>query len=122
MAKSVRRGEIWMTDLLNEDRKESSVMRGFRPCIVVSNEYTNTNPNSTIAMVIPLTSNALKGAMPTHVEVSKNESINRLKMTSTAPCEQITTCEKNQIRFFLGRVSDDEMKLIDQAILTALGM
>lgn len=122
MAKSVRRGEIWMTDLLNEDRKDASVMRGFRPCIVVSNDYTNTNVNSTIAMVIPLTSNAFKGTQPTHVRIEKNESLNTLKMASTALCEQITTCEKNQIRFFLGRVSEEEMKNIDKAILIALGM
>ncbi len=54
MASVVKRGEIWIVDLLNEERK-GCVMRGFRPAVIISNDIANTT--GTICTVVPLTSN-----------------------------------------------------------------
>ena len=117
MASVVKRGEILMVDLLNQDKK-GSVMRGFRPAIIISNDLANST--GTICTVVPLISNAVKGEQPTHVVIS--DANNQLKCKSTALCEQPITVNKDQVRFCLGRVEREELKKIDQALLVSMGI
>lgn len=117
MASIVKRGEIWMVDSLNEERK-GSVMRGFRPAVIISNDLANIS--GTICTVVPLTSNAAKGEQSTHVVIS-NEN-NQLRCSSIALCEQPTTVNKDQVRFCLGRVEREELKKIDRALLVSMGI
>ena len=117
MAKSLRKYEIWMTEL----EGGNNLVTGYRPCVVVSNDFSNTNPECGIATVIPLTSSSLKGGLPTHCAINPNPKRNRLKAPSIALAEQIRTVDKDLVKFCLGRLSYDEIQLLDKAILISLG-
>ena len=116
MAKSVRKYEIWMCDL-----GANNTMQGYRPCIIVSNEFTNTNKDCCVATIIPMTTSKTQGQLPTHIKINANEKINKLKGSSTALAEQIITINKDNIKFCLGKISSKEIGLIDKAVLVSLG-
>ena len=117
MAKSVRKYEIWMCNL----PVDNTITKGYRPCVIVSNDYGNTNPDCGIASVVPMTSSVIKGDLPTHIKIEVGEN-NKLKTSSIALTEQITTISKDSIRFCLGRLNDCEKEKIDKAVLIALGL
>ena len=120
MAKSVRKNEIWMVSF---NSNSSGITHGFRPALIVSTNYMNTNKDCAIATVIPLTTSSVKGGLPTHVEIEANENLNKLKCNSIALAEQIITVNKeNDIKNCLGKISDDEAKKINIALSKALGI
>ena len=116
--KKVLRGQIWMVDLLNGEKK-GSVTRGYRPCVVVSNDIGNTR--STIASVVPLTSNQTKRKLPTHVSIKSGEN-NKLQCDSTALVEQPATVNKGQMKICLGKISSEELQEINKAIYVTFGL
>lgn len=118
MAKSVRKYEIWMCNF----PQENSLIKGYRPCVVVSNNFTNTNPECGIATVVPLTSSNLKGGLPTHMEVFPNVNINKLKSSSIVLAEQMTTVNKDDIRFCLGKLTLEQSETLDKVVMIALGI
>ena len=76
----------------------------------------NRNFDCQIATVIPLTTSLLKGDFETHIKIKANADTNTLKGDSVAPIEQITTVNKENVRFCLGRLSDCEIELINNAL------
>ena len=115
-------GEIWMTDFCAGIQDKTSMIKGYRPAVIVSNEMTNTNPESGFALVVPVASNQSKGACGSHVTLNHLFGTNKLKVTSTALCEQIITVEKSQVRFCLGKVTMEELEQLDQALMVSLGI
>lgn len=114
--KNIQRGTIVMCDL---GVKNTSIQRGLRPCIIVSNDKANYFSN--VLMAVPLTSKIGK-CYPTQLIIEPNEE-NNMKNTSLALCEQIVPINKaEQIEFIIGRVTKEEMALIDKAMMIALGM
>lgn len=114
--KNIRRGTIVMCDL---GLKNTSIQRGLRPCIIVSNDKANFFSN--VLMAVPLTSKISK-CYPTQLIIEPNED-NRMKNTSLALCEQIVPINKQeQIKFIIGQITKDELEAIDKAMLISLGM
>lgn len=90
-----------------------SEQRPGRPAVVVSNDMNN-KLSSTI-QVVYLTTQP-KTNLPTHV------TITGLKRESIALCEQITAVATERIGDFCGKVTEQEMSQIEDAMLVSLGI
>ena len=88
-----------------------------RPALIVSSDIRNKFADDII--VVPLTTN-LRPA-PTHVLLQEGEG--GLSRSSMAKCEQVTTIDKALLIKgpFAGRISDENMKKIEKAIIIAIG-
>lgn len=115
MSSKIERGAIIMCDL---GVKNTSIQRGLRPCVVVSNDKANFFSN--VIMAVPLTTKIDK-CYPTQVIIEPSVD-NNMKNTSLVLCEQIVPInKKEQVKFIIGSVTREEMGLIDKAIMVALG-
>lgn len=100
-------GDIYFIDL---PKQEGSVQSGRRPCILMSNQAAlNTSP---IVTVIPLTSKEKK-PQKTHIKIGIDSG---LKIESTALVEQIITVSKKLLLNKIGRVSNNKMIEISEAV------
>ncbi len=107
----VMRGEMYY---IHEDyRSVGNEMKAGRPAIIVSNDMNNEFSNT--VEIIYLTTKPKK-PLPTHI------SVKSCSLLSTALCEQITTIDKSRIGDYRGRITDDEMYELENAILSSLGM
>lgn len=106
----ITRGDVFYVESYQTDGSEQ---RPGRPAVIVSNNMCNEF--SPVVEVVYLTSQPKKD-MKTHV------TIKSLPRTSTALCEQITSVAKDRIRDWYGRVTDDEMRRIEVAMIVSLGL
>ena len=83
-----------------------------RPAIIVSNDIGNKHAN--IVEVVYLTT-AEKKPLPTHVNII-------CKVPSIALCEQIYSVSKERLGELIRTCTDGEMKEIDKALMTSLGI
>ena len=113
MDRKILRGEIYYADL---DPVIGSEQGGERPVIILQNNKGNRH--SPTVIVAPLTSNRVKTALPTHVEIHAAG----LRTTSLVLLEQIRTIDKQRISDFVGVATDVEMKDIEKALLTSVGV
>lgn len=104
----VKRGQIYYAFL---PETFGSVQKGWRPVVIVSNEYANEH--STTKTVVPLTTNPKTKYLPTHVHIKSNGRIKN----STALCEQITTISDLQLKCRIGNVPAEEMIKVDYGVL-----
>ena len=113
ISKMVRRGDIWMADLrLGTVGSEQGEIR---PVLVVQNNIGNKfSPTVTI---VPLTSRT-KNNLPTHVVI--NESF--LPTLSTALVEQIRTIDKSRLIKYMGKLNENIMSKINNAIAIQMGL
>lgn len=83
-----------------------------RPAVIVSNDVGNKH--SSMVEVVYLTSQDKK-PLPTHVSLM-------CRLPSIAKCENIQTVSKDRLSEFIRKLSDEEMKRIDQALICSLGL
>lgn len=107
----MKRGEIYYIE--REFTEVGSEQRAGRPAIIVSNDIGNENAE--IVEVVYLTTQPKKG-LPTHV------AIRSTKYKSTALCEQITTVAKKRIGEYCGTCTDNEMEMVENAMMISLGI
>lgn len=110
----MKRGEIYYADLGTAYGSEQG---GIRPVLLISNDIGNKY--SPTVIILPFTSKN-KANLPTHVDISKQES--GLPKDSTLLTEQVRTIDKQKIISKCGQVSDDTLMLVDIAMLISLGM
>lgn len=106
----IRRGDIYY--IANNDSCGSE-QGGARPGIIVSNRKNNIFSNT--VEVVYLTAQDKK-RLPTHVPIKT------ARRPSTALCEQVTTVDKRRLGQRFGRVSEQERRMIDQALAISLGL
>lgn len=107
---SIKRGDIYF---ITGAEVTGSEQRGEHPAIIVSN---NTgNKHSPVVEVVYLTTKRKTG-IPTHVY------INSAERPSIALCEQIVTVCKSRLERYMGSVTVAEMRRIDRALTTSLGI
>jgi len=108
-----KRGEIHLVNLPSKPKDIKN-----RPVLVVSLDIRNKLANDIV--VVPLSTNLRRS--PTHVLLQKGEG--GLSKSSMAKCEQVTTIDKSLLIKgpFGGRISDEKMKEIEKAIMTAIGV
>ncbi len=107
----IKRGAIVLCEM--PKYVNSSVQGNVRPAVVLSNDKANIY--SSVVTIIPLTG-ASKKPLPVHTVVKSTVR------ESTALAEQLTIIDKNRIIRILGRVTDDEMCRITQAVKIQLAM
>lgn len=113
----VRRGQVWYTEL-KDMGEESSIQKGHRPVIVVSNN--KNNKFSSVIQVVSLTSSKTKAVLPTHVKVKSNNIW--AKEDSIVLCEQIISIDKESLLTYEGDVDYNTMDRINKGISIQLGM
>lgn len=109
----IRRGEIWWVQLDGSNGGPTKT----RPCIVISND--KSNECSSQLNVVPMTTkDDNRKYLPCHVHMKGVDEV-----TDTfVRCESLLTVSKDQVRKFGRRLSPKEMKMVNIAILTQVGM
>ena len=115
MESNVRRGDIYYADLSPVVGSEQG---GTRPVLIVQNDTGNRHSPTVIAAAI--TSQLGKARLPTHITVSGPEA--GLSKDSVILLEQIRTLDKRRLREHMGRLSDEQMTRVDQALEVSFGL
>ena len=110
----IKRGDIFYADLRPVVGSEQG---GIRPVLIIQNDVGNTYAPTLI--VVPLTSNTEKKVtQPTHC-LLENEG---LSMSSMALAEQIFTIDKSRALKYLGHLTPEEMRRVDDAVRISLAL
>ena len=111
MAKAgIKRGDIYFITGIEATGSEQG---GERPAVIVSND-TGNKYAPVVEAAYPTTKR--KTDIPTHVY------INSAERPSIALCEQIVTVCKSRLERYIGSVTVAEMRRIDRALSTSLGI
>ena len=111
----MKRGDIYYADLSPVVGSEQG---GVRPVLIVQNDVGNRYSPTVIAAAI--TSQKEKSKLPTHIELdSKNCGLSK---DSVVLLEQIRTIDKRRLRERSGRLPDETLHRVDQAIGVSFGL
>lgn len=113
--KTISRGDLIYADLSPVIGSEQG---GVRPVLVIQNDIGNKFSPTTIVAAITSVKN--KSNLPTHVKIGDKSS--GLPKESVILLEQIRTIDKKRLKDKIGRVSDDFMKTIDEALKISLNL
>lgn len=109
-----QRGDIYFVHF---DHGVGSEQHGDRPAIIIQNDVGNTYAPTLI--VVPLTSNTgKKPTQPTHC-LLENEGLSEPSMVLG---EQIMTIDKHRIIKYLGHLTPEEMRQVDQTVQRSLAL
>lgn len=115
MDSSVRRGDIFYADLSPVVGSEQG---GTRPVLIVQNNMGNKHSPTVIAAAI--TSQMNKARLPTHIELV-GPTVGLTK-NSVVLLEQIRTIDKKRLKEHMGRLDDEMMNKVDDAIAVSFGL
>ncbi|BAO04990.1 toxin-antitoxin system, toxin component, MazF family [Clostridium botulinum B str. Osaka05] len=110
------RGEIIKVDLGEPIGVKQG---GIRPCVIVANDLCNRYSKG--IHIIPFTSNLDKKRMKTHMFVRKSE-LNGLTKDSILLGEQITLISTMQILDVIGKLTDEQMDIVDEKLEIQLAL
>ena len=111
----VKRGDIFYADLSPVVGSEQG---GMRPVLIVQNDTGNKHSPTVIAAAI--TSQTGKARLPTHIELNA-QSVG-LTRASVILLEQIRTIDKSRLRERMGKLDDNTMTKVDNAIAVSFGL
>ena len=111
----VKRGDIFYADLSPVVGSEQG---GMRPVLIVQNDTGNKHSPTVIAAAI--TSQTGKARLPTHIELNA-QSVG-LSRDSVILLEQIRTIDKSRLRERVGKLDDNTMTKVDNAIAVSFGL
>lgn len=112
---TVKRGDIFYADLSPVVGSEQG---GTRPVLIVQNDTGNRHSPTVIAAAI--TSQTGKARLPTHINIVGGSV--GLSKDSVILLEQIRTIDKRRLREHMGRLDDQHMLLVDDAIAISFGL
>ncbi len=115
MDSNVKRGDIYYADLSPVVGSEQG---GVRPVLIIQNDTGNRHSPTVIAAAI--TSQTGKARLPTHIDLSANTY--GLPKDSVVLLEQIRTLDKRRLREYMGRLDEDLMGRVDDAIAVSFGL
>ncbi len=115
MDSTVRRGDIFYADLSPVVGSEQG---GTRPVLIVQNNMGNKHSPTVIAAAI--TSQMNKARLPTHIELV-GPTVGLTK-NSVVLLEQIRTIDKKRLKEHMGRLDDEMMNKVDDAIAVSFGL
>ncbi len=111
----VKRGDIFYADLSPVLGSEQG---GVRPVLVVQNDIGNKF--SPTVIIAAITSQINKAKLPTHLEITAEDY--GLSKDSVILLEQIRTIDKKRLRERIGRLDDEQMGKVSEALSISLGM
>ena len=106
MIGEVKKGQIYFADL---NPVKGSEQGGIRPVVIIQNDIGNRYSPTVIVAAVTA---RMKKKMPTHAKLS---SIGLAK-ESTVLLEQIRTIDKSRLLTKIGEASQEEMKIIEEAL------
>lgn len=109
---NMKRGDIYMADIGIGRGCEQG---GKRPVLIIQNNIGNLH--SPTVIVAPLTTSKKK-KLPTHICFDGFG----LRQSSTILCEQIKTVDKMFVGHYIGSVSSEILKKVDEAIMISVGL
>ena len=115
MDSTVKRGDIFYADLSPVVGSEQG---GTRPVLIVQNDTGNRHSPTVIAAAI--TSQTGKAKLPTHINIAGGSV--GLSKDSVILLEQIRTIDKRRLREHMGRLDDQQMSMVDNAIAVSFGL
>ena len=115
MTSGVKRGDIYYADLSPVVGSEQG---GVRPVLIVQNDTGNKYSPTVIAAAI--TSQINKAKLPTHIEV--NAQMYGLSKDSVILLEQVRTIDKKRLKEKIGRLDDELMNKVNEAISISFGL
>lgn len=112
---NIRRGDIFYADLSPVVGSEQG---GIRPVLIVQNDIGNRFSPTVIAAAI--TSQKAKANLPTHISLNAENS--GLARDSVVLLEQIRTIDKRRLKERMGRLDDNSMTLVNEALSISFGL
>lgn len=112
---TIRRGDIFYADLSPVVGSEQG---GTRPVLIIQNDTGNKHSPTVIAAAI--TSQTGKARLPTHISITGGSV--GLSKDSIILLEQVRTIDKRRLREHMGKLDDNTMSLVDDAILVSFGL
>lgn len=109
----IKRGDVYWVQL-PKINNNSHIQSNKRPCCIVSNEACNKF--SPVLTICPLTTSLHKKKLKTHVTVN-NPCLNQ---PSTVLGEQVMSIDRCNILHFIGKLTNDEMEKVDEAVKAQL--
>ena len=115
MEEQVKRGDIFYADL---SPVVGSAQGGTRPVLIVQNDTGNRHSPTVIAAAI--TSQTGKARLPTHINIAGGSV--GLSKDSVILLEQVRTIDKRRLREHMGRLDDEHMLMVNEAIAISFGL
>ena len=115
MEEQVKRGDIFYADLSPVVGSEQG---GTRPVLIVQNDTGNRHSPTVIAAAI--TSQTGKARLPTHINIAGGSV--GLSKDSVILLEQVRTIDKRRLREQMGRLDDEHMLMVNEAIAISFGL
>ena len=110
----MKRGQVYYADLRPVVGSEQG---GIRPCLIIQNDTGNVHSPT---VIIATMTRQKKNDLPTHVTVSPEDYC--LDINTTILLEQLRTIDKSRISSFVGRLSDNTMQKVDEALHISLAL
>lgn len=110
----IKRGEIYFANL---NPVVGSEQGGVRPVLILQNDTGNKYSPTTI--VAAVTSRHKRARLPTHVPLQAREG--PLDKDSVVLLEQVRTIDKTRLKEKIGKLSPEELELVQEALKLSLG-
>jgi mRNA interferase MazF len=107
----LKRGEIWTAS------GDAEYARKPRPVVIVQNEHFDTLDSVTIC---GFTSGPTD--LPLFRILIEPTALNRLQSPSRIMVDKVLTIRKNRLGYRIGQLSEQDLKRLDRAIATFLGL
>lgn len=104
--------------VLSLDPAVGHEQKGVRPCVVVSAPEVIVEQRYPLLCVVPITGTQGEGALYPRLEPGASG----LSKSSFALIDQLRSVDKNRVTRFLGRISGDELRSIDEGLRLYLGL
>lgn len=115
MERTITRGDMYYANLAPAVGSEQS---GFRPVVVIQNNFGNKySPTIVVAAITSRSSDKIN--LPTHIRLSPDYG---LEKNSIVLLEQIRTIDRKRLSKYIGTLNDNTIAQINYALLVSVGL